>query len=59
VITSIKDQGKCGACWTFATNAYGESRMLLKNLTTNPDINLSEQFLLKCTPQCDCDGGYL
>lgn len=58
VITSIKDQGDCGACWTFATTAYGESRLII-NKTHNRDIDLSEQYLLSCTSECSCDGGYL
>lgn len=58
IITSIKDQGDCGACWTFATAAYGESR-LVKNKTKTLDIDLSEQYLLSCTAECSCDGGYL
>lgn len=58
VVTSIKDQGSCGACWSFATAAYGESRLIL-NKTKTLDIDLSEQYLLSCTPDCSCEGGYL
>jgi C1A family cysteine protease len=60
VITSIKDQGSCGCCWAFATAAYGESKLILANSQyTINNINLSEQYLLKCTKYGDCQGGYL
>lgn len=32
--------------------------MILKNLS-DINIDLSEQYLLSCTPECTCDGGYL
>ena len=57
-VTSIKDQGSCGSCWTFATNAYAESRLIIKG-THDTDLDLSEQYLLECTPECDCNGGYM
>lgn len=48
IITSVKDQGECGSCWTFATCAYGEAR-LVQQKRALPNISLSEQYLLTCT----------
>ena len=45
IITSIKNQGSCGACWSFATCAYAESK-LIKDGQFDATLDLSEQFLL-------------
>lgn len=58
MVTSIKEQGDCGCCWAFATCALAESSLILKQLATS-SVDLSEQYLLKCTPGGDCEGGYL
>lgn len=58
VITSIKDQGDCGCCWTFATCALAESFLNIKK-AADQKIDLAEQFFLRCTPEGDCDGGYI
>jgi len=59
-VTSVKDQGSCGCCWSFATAAYAESKLILENSQyTISNINLSEQYLLKCTKYGTCQGGYL
>lgn len=58
VVTSVKDQGECGCCWSFATCALAESSLIMKGLATR-SIDLSEQFLLSCTPDSDCEGGYI
>lgn len=48
IITSIKDQGNCGACWAFVTAAHAES-LLIKQGRFNASIDLSERYLLQCT----------
>uniref|UniRef100_A0A7E4UMZ7 Pept_C1 domain-containing protein n=1 Tax=Panagrellus redivivus TaxID=6233 RepID=A0A7E4UMZ7_PANRE len=45
VVTSIKDQGYCGACWAFAATASIESAHAIK---TTQLLDLSEQELVDC-----------
>jgi len=58
-VTSIKNQGSCGACWAFSTAAALESYILIADNTSDIDLNLSEQVLLSCSNSGDCVGGYL
>jgi C1A family cysteine protease len=59
-VTSVKHQGQCGSCYSFATCAVYESNALVKNGTT---YDLSEQdFMMKAKatgPYGGCDGWYL
>lgn len=54
--TPIKDQGKCGSCWAFATIGNVEAAILKKTGGTTYD--LSEQHLVSCNPwRWGCNGG--
>jgi len=54
VISSVKDQGQCGSCWSFGTSETVESYMAL---ATGQLSDLSEQQILDCTPNPnDCGG---
>nr|Q9WGE0.1 RecName: Full=Viral cathepsin; Short=V-cath; AltName: Full=Cysteine proteinase; Short=CP; Flags: Precursor [Hyphantria cunea nucleopolyhedrovirus]AAD31760.1 cysteine proteinase [Hyphantria cunea nucleopolyhedrovirus] len=56
-VTSVKNQGICGACWAFATLASLESQFAIKH---NQLINLSEQQLIDCDyVDAGCNGGLL
>ena len=57
-VTQIKNQGACGSCWTFATAAYAESKLIIENIA-DKNIDLSQQFLLECTDDSGCNGGYM
>ncbi len=55
-VTSVKNQGNCGACWAFATMGSYESAILVK---LNRSTNLSEQWLVDCrTDAYGCGGGW-
>jgi len=50
-LTPVKNQGTCGSCWAFSTNAVIESRFIfernIKSLTSNfTSLDLSEQHLV-------------
>jgi cathepsin L len=56
-VTPVKNQGACGSCWSFASAETLESHWFLK---TGQMQELSEQFILDCTPNpghCGGDGG--
>jgi len=56
VLSEVKDQGRCGSCWSFAATGLLESKM---GLWANLVVNLSEQYLIDCsTTNHGCDGGW-
>lgn len=59
IITSVKNQGNCGSCWAFASIAAAEAYLVKEGKFNKDNIDLSEQYLISCTPGCDCGGGYL
>ena len=54
VITPVKNQGHCGSCWSFASTETIESHWAIK---TGKLQELSEQFILDCTPNPNSCGG--
>jgi C1A family cysteine protease len=58
-VTPVKNQGRCGSCWAFATTAALESYTLIQNHTPNTNLDLSEQVLISCGGAGSCNGGYI
>jgi len=58
-VNPVKDQGQCGSCWAFSTNAATEGVYFT---TTNTLVSVSEQFLVDCDHTGEnpgCQGGFM
>lgn len=58
-VTTPKNQGKCGSCWSFAMTGALESYVLRKRNTPGADLDLSEQVYVSCSSVGSCKGGIL
>jgi cathepsin L len=54
VVSPVKDQGRCGSCWAFASTATIESHVALNSSKL---FDLSPQQIAACTPNPEKCGG--
>ena len=55
VVNPIRDQGACGACWTFSAITTSETAYAIHTGTL---LQFSEQNLIDCSPYSGCGGGW-
>ncbi len=49
-VTGVRNQGACGSCWAFGGIAALESRIKITAGDPDEELDLSEQYLLSCSP---------
>lgn len=55
IVSEVKNQGKCGSCWTFSSTGCLEAHVALKYGSWHRSL-LSEQQLVDCAQAFDNDG---
>jgi len=58
-VTPIRDQADCGSCYIFSGVGAVECAWAIALDMDNPNIDLSEQFILSCLSKNGCDGGFM
>jgi KDEL-tailed cysteine endopeptidase len=58
VVTSVKDQGQCGTCWSFASIGTVEGAWAVSGHVKVPPVSFSEQELLDCSGTVPDAGPY-
>ncbi|OWY19151.1 hypothetical protein C7N43_01810 [Sphingobacteriales bacterium UPWRP_1] len=59
IISPIRSQGTCGACWAFSTLGAFEGNYVFRNsIGSAASIDMSEQYLLDCADSGGCYGGW-
>lgn len=59
-VTPVKNQGGCGSCWAFGSVAQLESVKMIAEGVPDPDLDLSEQYMVSCdTNNFGCGGGHM
>jgi len=56
-MSGVKDQSPCGSCWAFAAASIAEGVFGIRN-RISPTPRVSEQELVDCVEDSDCNGGY-
>jgi len=57
-VTPVRDQAACGSCWAFSAIAAVEARLNIDGNDPTLDYDLSEQHLVSCECEGDCNGGW-
>ncbi|NLH49472.1 MAG: hypothetical protein GX444_12860 [Myxococcales bacterium] len=58
-VTPVRDQADCGSCYAFSGVGAVEANWAIRLGLTNPQLDLSEQFIVSCYSILGCDGGFM